>query len=82
MYGPFLLGANAAGYDIFPRAAVDNKKIMLLFLALPPIFTIISLLVGIGEMAYWFNSNFVVLLAPLVIVMACIFLAKINTSLK
>lgn len=82
MYGPFLLCAGAAGYYIFRKAQVDGKKTILLFLALPPIFTIVSLLAGIGEMAYWFNSRFMVLLSPLVIVMACIFLAKINVKAR
>ncbi|HVX02380.1 MAG TPA: hypothetical protein VHA09_04435 [Nitrososphaera sp.] len=80
MYGPVLLGAGAAGYYFFRKASIDGKKIMLLFLALPPLFTLISLLVGIGEMSYWFNSRFLILLSPVVIVMACIFLAKIYNS--
>jgi hypothetical protein len=78
MYGPLLLGAAAAGYHFFRKAKMDGKKILLLFLALPPLFTIISLLIGIGEMAYWFNSRFMVLLSPLVIIMACMFLAKVD----
>lgn len=78
MYGPLLLGAGAIGYHFFRKSQMDGKKVVLLFLALPPLFTIVSLLVGIGEMSYWFNSRFMVLLSPLVIVMACIFLAKVN----
>lgn len=74
VYGPFLLGAGAIGYYIFKRGHINGKNFVLIFLALPPIFTIISLLIGIGEMSYWFNSRFVVLLSPLVIVMACSFL--------
>ncbi|HEX2615400.1 MAG TPA: glycosyltransferase family 39 protein [Nitrososphaera sp.] len=80
MFGPFLLGAGAIGYYVFRKSHVSGKKLLLLFLALPPIFTIVSLLIGIGEMAYWFNSRFMVLLSPLVIVMACIFLA--NTRIR
>jgi 4-amino-4-deoxy-L-arabinose transferase-like glycosyltransferase len=78
MYGPLLLGAAAVGYHFFRKARMDGKKVLLLFLALPPLFTIISLLIGIGEMAYWFNSRFMVLLSPLVIMMGCVFLAKID----
>ncbi len=81
-YGPLLLGAGILGYRIFRKANVSGKKLVLLFLALPPIFTIASLLIGIGEMSYWFNSRFMVLLSPLVIVMACIFLASINNKVK
>jgi uncharacterized membrane protein len=82
MYGPLLLGAGAIGYHFFRKAHIDGKKLVLLFLALPPLFTIISLLVGIGEMSYWFNSRFLVLLSPLIIVMACIFLAQVNGKTK
>jgi 4-amino-4-deoxy-L-arabinose transferase-like glycosyltransferase len=78
MYGPILLGAGVAGYYVFRKARIDGKKIVLLFLALPPLFTIVSLLIGIGEMSYWFNSRFMVLLSPLIIVMTCIFLAKVG----
>lgn len=78
MCGPLLLGAGILGYRVFRKANVSGKKLVLLFLALPPIFTITSLLIGIGEMSYWFNSRFMVLLSPLVIVMACLFLANIN----
>lgn len=82
MYGPLLLGAGAAGYYFFRKARIDGKKVVLLFLALPPLFTIASLLVGIGEMSYWFNSRFMVLLSPLIIVMACIFLARLDGRAK
>lgn len=80
MYGPLLLGAGILGYWIFRKANVSGKKLVLLFLALPPIFTITSLLIGIGEMSYWFNSRFMVLLSPLIIVIACIFLANTNNN--
>ena len=82
MFGPFLLGAGAAGYYIFRKSQTSGKKLLLLFLALPPIFTITSLLVGIGEMSYWFNSRFMVLLSPLVIVMACILIARVSNRIK
>lgn len=82
MYGPFLLGAAAIGYYIFRKAHINGKKVILLFLALPPLFTIISLLIGIGEMSYWFNSRFMVLLSPLIILMACIFLTKLGRGIK
>ena len=82
MYGPILLGAGAMGYLLFRKSSLSGKKLILMFLALPPLFTIASLLIGIGEMAYWFNSRFMVLLSPLVIVMSCIFLAKLDTMTK
>ena len=83
IYGPILIGAGAIGYFlIYRKNRMNGKNIVLLFLALPAIFTIISLVVGIGEMAYWFNSRFMVLLSPLVIMMACILLAKLTVMTK
>jgi 4-amino-4-deoxy-L-arabinose transferase-like glycosyltransferase len=82
MYGPVLLGAGAFGYYVFRKSSVDGKKILLLFLGLPPLFTIASLLIGIGEMSYWFNSRFMILLSPLLIVMTCVFLSTVGRVIK
>ncbi len=82
MYGPFVLAAGAIGYHVFRRSAADGKKLFLLFLALPPIFTMASLLIGIGEMSYWFNSRFMVLLSPLIVIMVCIFLARLDKGVR
>jgi hypothetical protein len=82
MYGPVVLAAGAVGYYILRKSSVEGKKLILLFLSAPPLFTIISLLIGIGEMAYWFNSRFLVLLSPLVIVMVCISLSRIDLITK
>jgi hypothetical protein len=82
MYGPFLLGAGAIGYHIYRKSTISGKKILLIFLALPSIFTILSLLIGIGEMSYWFNSRFMALLSPLIVVMTCMFLTKLNSISK
>jgi hypothetical protein len=78
MYGPVILAAGAVGYYVFRKSPIANKKLIVLFLSTPPIFTIVSLLVGIGELAYWFNSRFLVLLSPLVVVMVCMFLSRIS----
>jgi len=40
-----------------------------IYLAILPIFTIISLLIGIGELSLWFNSRFLILIAPLLIIL-------------
>ncbi len=40
-----------------------------IYLAILPIFTIISLLIGIGELSIWFNSRFLILIAPLLIIL-------------
>jgi hypothetical protein len=51
---------------------------------MPPLFTVVSLLAGIGEMnqGQWFNSRFVTLLAPLIISLACVFVLKLTNRLK
>ncbi len=43
-----------------------------LYLALPPFLTLILLIAGIGEMGTWFNSRFLVLLSPLVVLLVSI----------
>jgi hypothetical protein len=88
VYGPVLLAAAVIGY-LFHRylgKSQERKKRrnMYLFLALPPIFTIISLTIGIGEMNQreWFNSRFVILLAPLIVSLCCVFLVKLLGEFK
>lgn len=80
-YGPVLLVVAAVGYIriVRSRIASGKREYIYIFLALPPIFTIMSLLAGIGEMgretSSWFNSRFVTLLAPLIILPATLFIA-------
>lgn len=88
IYGPVLLVAAVIGY-VFHRylgKSEERKKRrnLYLFLALPPIFTVVSLIIGIGEMNQreWFNSRFVILLAPLVVSLCCIFLARLPSVFK
>lgn len=83
MFGPALLvGAILA--IIFHKRLKDNheRKILFIFLALPPAFTIVSLLIGIGEMSYWFNARFLMLLSPLVIVAVSLFVSRIYEIIK
>ena len=88
IYGPVLLAAAVIGY-LFHRylgKSEERKKRrnLYIFLALPPIFTMISLLIGIGEMNQreWFNSRFVILVAPLIVFLCCIFLARLPGVFK
>jgi len=77
-YGPVLLAAAAIAYLVHRRTigGAGGTRHLLAFLAAAPIFTIVSMLIGIGEMTLWFNSRFVVLLAPLLIVLAGIYISK------
>jgi hypothetical protein len=69
VYGPVMLWAGARGYT-------ENIKRtgLLWYLALPAIFTIISMLAGVGEMSFWFNSRFIVFLAPVLVVSSFMYL--------
>jgi hypothetical protein len=83
IYGPVLLVAAVIGYlfhgYIGKSEERKKRRNLYLFLALPPIFTVISLLIGIGEMNHseWFNSRFMTLLAPLIVSLCCVFLVKL-----
>jgi len=83
MYGPVLLGTAVLGY-IFHRRLKGNgdRTILYVFLALPPAFTIASLLIGVGEMSFWFNARFLMLLSPLIIMLSSLFIAKSYGRIK
>ncbi|HZD82725.1 MAG TPA: hypothetical protein VE076_07610 [Nitrososphaeraceae archaeon] len=83
MYGPLLLAAAFFGYlfhkHFGTKQEETRRRNLYIFLAMPAIFTILSMIIGIGEMnlRQWFNSRFLILLAPLVILLACILIARI-----
>lgn len=75
LYGP-LLFTGIAGYRIYSKSVKDVQRelrlklrLISLLLLLPPTFTIISMLIGVGEMDYVYNSRFTILLAPLLLIM-------------
>jgi hypothetical protein len=70
VYGPVLLSALIGLVKIvrLRRSSRINWPLMT-FLALPPAATLTTMVVGIGEMAYWFNARFLILLAPLLVVL-------------
>lgn len=79
MFGPVIIGAAAVGFYQYRSArkkGMPRFGYLYSYLALPPIFTIITLLIGIGEMAFWFNSRFVVLLAPITMLMVGFYVSK------
>jgi hypothetical protein len=79
MYGPILAGLAVVGF-IFRRGYEDRgSNILYSFLAVPPVFTIVSLIIGIGELSYWFNSRFLVLLSPIIILLSCNVLKWLHT---
>ena len=89
MYGPALLAAAVLGY-VFHRYYFSGKKEekskrrnLYIFLALPPLFTVFSMIIGIGEMNQqaWFNSRFSILISPLIILLACVFIARLPNKI-
>ncbi|MGI0015707.1 MAG: glycosyltransferase family 39 protein, partial [Nitrososphaera sp.] len=75
IFGPVLLVAALTGYICHRRMQGSNsRRILYVYLALPPLFSIITILVGIGEMTYWFNSRFLILLSPLIILLTAVYL--------
>lgn len=83
MYGPAVLAAAMLGYIFHLRSKGRNDRDKLhAFLGIVPLFTLISLLIGIGEMTQWFNSRFVLLAGPLVIILTCMFLQKIPMRIR
>jgi hypothetical protein len=76
MYGPILIATSIAGIFVLARRIELHKLPFHIFLVLPPIFTITSMLIGIGEMGQesysWFNSRFLILLFPILIVLTSV----------
>ena len=83
IYGPMLLAAASIGYVLYSRSRQDIKiGALYIFLALPPIFTLLTILLGISEINYWLNSRFLILLSPLIIVSVALFLRGLMTRVK
>ncbi len=81
LYGPLLL-TGIVGYLIYHRVMRGRMGItgisLLLYLLLPPTFTIVSMLIGVGEMDYIYNSRFTILLAPLLLTMTSLLLSRVS----
>jgi hypothetical protein len=57
-------------------------ELVLLFLAIPPLFSLLTLVFGVGEMNYWwFNSRFMIMLSPLLILLLSALLKRINDKI-
>ena len=85
-FGPVTIVAATFGL-IIHRASkplkLRSRELLLLFLAIPPLFSLLTLVFGIGEMNYWgFNSRFIIMLAPLLILLLSILLKRINDRLR
>ncbi len=72
-FGPLVTAGAILGYIVHRRSALRsnrNRDMIILFFAIPPLFSYLTLVLGIGEMNYWwFNSRFIIILSPLLIVL-------------
>jgi len=83
MYGPILLSAALLGYILHRRKESNkDRRVLYIFLLLPPLFTIVTLLIGVGEMNLWFNSRFLILLLPLLVMLSVMFLQNLPEKIK
>ena len=88
VFGPVIILAALLGYlssTIFSKDEDKLKRILLyLFLVIPSIFTILSMISGVGEMSlnHWFNSRFLIVLGPLMAILSCMFIAHILNKIR
>lgn len=83
MYGPVLLAAAILGYILHRRFEGRQKRSKLyICLVLPSVFTVITLIIGIGEMTQWFNARFLILLSPLIILLVSIYIIKLPKRIR
>jgi hypothetical protein len=73
-FGPAIIAGAIFGYVIHRKSALKQEVSIgdrvYLYLAIPPTFTFLILVIGIGEMNYlWFNSRFLIMLSPLLILL-------------
>jgi hypothetical protein len=81
-FGPVILAGATFGYIIHrkfgTKVQVRNRERIYLFLAIPSLFSFLTLVFGIGEINYWwFNSRFLIMLSPLLILLLSILLKRI-----
>jgi len=87
VFGPVILLASLLGYvcTFFSKGHVKSKLMLLyLFLIIPSVFTITSMIGGVGEMSlnHWFNSRFVIVLGPLLAILSSVFIEYIYNKIK
>jgi hypothetical protein len=84
-FGPVTIVGAIFGYIVHRTSdplELRPRKLVLLFLAIPPLFSLLTLVFGIGEMNYkWFNSRFMIMLFPLIILLLGILLKRINDKI-
>jgi len=83
-FGPVMITGAAFGYIVHRKLAVPKEKVQIadmlyLFLAIPSLVNFLTLVFGVGEMNYWwFNSRFLIMLSPLLILLSCTLVKRIT----
>jgi hypothetical protein len=84
-FGPVTLVGAIFGYIIHRMSEpleLRRRELVLLFLTIPPLFILLTLVFGVGEMNYWwFNSRFMIMLSPLLILLLSTLLKRINDKI-
>jgi hypothetical protein len=84
-FGPVTIVGAIFGYIIHrmsKQLELRSMDLILLFLAIPPLFSLLMLVLGVGEMNYWWiNSRFMIMLSPLLILLLSILLKRINDKI-
>jgi hypothetical protein len=85
-FGPLVVTGAIIGYIIHRRCAPKEnawrRELIYLFLAVPSITSFLTMLFGIGEMnQWWYNSRFLIMLSPLLIMLLSILVKRIMQSL-
>jgi hypothetical protein len=85
-FGPVTIVGATFGYIVhrtFDPLRIRRRELVFLFLAIPPLFSLLTLVFGIGEMNYWwFNSRFMIMLSPLLILLLSILIKRINDKMQ
>jgi hypothetical protein len=85
-FGPVIITGAAFGYivhrklaPLVPKEKVQIADMLYLFLAIPSLVNFLTLVFGVGEMNYWwFNSRFLIMLSPLLIVLSCTLVKRVT----
>jgi hypothetical protein len=81
-FGPVMIAGAAVGYAVHRKSSqkggFTSRELTYVFLSIPSITIILALLFGLGEMnSWWYNSRFLIMLSPLLILLLSVFVTKI-----
>jgi hypothetical protein len=84
-FGPVILVGATFGYIIHIMSKPQENqhgKLVFLFLGIPTLFSLLTLVFGVGEMNYWWlNSRFMIMFSPLLILLLSTLLKRINDKI-